>query len=30
MVTTFSLDFCQPLSTLAAFGIALTSFHGST
>ena len=29
MVTTFSLDFCQPLSTLAAFGIALTSFFGS-
>ena len=29
-LTTFSLDFCRPVSTLAAFGIALTSFFGST
>lgn len=29
MVTTFSLDFCRPLSTLAAFATALTSFFGS-
>ena len=28
-LTTFSLDFCRPLSTLAAFGIALTAFGDS-
>ena len=29
-VTTFSLDFCRPVSCLAAMGIALTSFFGSS
>ena len=29
LVTTFSLDFCRPVSCLAAFGCALTSFFGS-
>jgi len=28
-LTTFSLDFCRPLSCLAAFGIALTAFGDS-
>ena len=28
-LTTFSLDFCQPLSCLAAFGIVLTTFGDS-
>ena len=28
-VTTFSLDYCRPISCLVAFGIALTSFYGS-
>ena len=28
-LTSFSLDFCRPLSVLAAFGIALTAFGGS-
>ncbi|KAL1510638.1 hypothetical protein AB1Y20_006937 [Prymnesium parvum] len=28
-VTTFSLDFCRPLSTLAAFAVALSTFAGS-
>ena len=28
-VTTFSLDFCRPMSTLTAFATALTSFFGS-
>ena len=28
-ITTFSLDFCRPVSCLAAMGIALTSFFGS-
>ena len=29
LVTTFSLDFCRPASTLTAMGVALTSFFGS-
>ena len=29
-ITTFSLDFCRPISCLVAFGLALTSFFGST
>ena len=29
-ITTFSLDFCRPISCLVAFGVALTSFFGST
>ena len=28
-LTSFSLDFCRPLSVLAAFGIALTAFGDS-
>ena len=28
-ITTFSLDYCRPVSSLVAFGIALTSFFGS-
>jgi hypothetical protein len=29
-ITSFSLDFCRPLSALAAFGIALSAFGDST
>ena len=29
-VTTFSLDYCRPVSCLAAMGIALTAFFGSS
>jgi hypothetical protein len=29
-VTTFSLDYCRPVSALAAMGIALTAFFGSS
>ena len=29
-VTTFSLDFCRPISALAAFGIAMTGFYGAS
>ena len=29
-ITTFSCDFCRPVSCLSAMGIALTSFFGSS